>query len=78
MNGKKRDHPLTDILLYKMRTYSEKADSLIEEIVQLGGRGELERTFDLMVPPPIEHFEAALQELRDRLRRQAKERGWEV
>ncbi|HWC15686.1 MAG TPA: hypothetical protein VG498_01670 [Terriglobales bacterium] len=78
MNGKKGDHPLTDILLHNLPTYSDRADSLVKEIVQLGGRRELERTFDLMVPPPIDAFEAALLELRDRLRREAKERGWEV
>ena len=64
--------------MHNIPTYSDKADSLIKEIVQLGGKDELERTFDLMVPPPIDGFEAALQELRNRLRREAKEQGWEV
>jgi hypothetical protein len=77
MNGKKGDHPLTDILIHNLRTYSPKADSLVKEIVNLGGRRELERTFDLMVPPPISIFERRLQEMRDGLWKEAKARGWE-
>jgi len=77
-NGKKGDHPLGDILNWKARRYSEKADSLIAEIVNLGGKAELERTFDLFNPPAIEEFERSLLGIRDRLHREAKERGWEV
>jgi hypothetical protein len=79
MNGKKGDHPLTDILIHNLPTYSSKADSFIREIVKLGGREELERNFDLMVPPrPIAPLEERLQEFRDRLYRDAKEQGWEL
>jgi hypothetical protein len=77
-NGKKGDHPLTDILNWKTRRYSEKADTLIAEIVNLGGKAELERTFDLFNPPAIEEFERSLLSIRDRLHREAKERGWNV
>ena len=79
MNGKKGDQPITDILLHNLPTYSPKADALIKEIVQLGGRAELESTFDLMVPPrPIAPFEQKLQKFRDRLYRDAKQRGWDL
>jgi hypothetical protein len=78
MNGKKGDHPLTDILLHNVSVYSPTADSLIKEIVKLGGREELERNFDLLVPPATSVFEAHLQQLRDRLWVEAKARGWEV
>jgi hypothetical protein len=77
-NGKRGDHPLTDILHWKILRFSEKADGLIAEIVQLGGTAELEKRFNLFVPPPIPEFEKILQEIRDRLYREAKERGWEV
>jgi hypothetical protein len=77
-NGKKGDHPLTDIIHRKILRFSPKADGLISEIVQLGGTAELERTFDPFAPPPIPEFEASLQAIRDRLYRDAKERGWEV
>jgi len=77
-NGRKGDDPFLDILHWRIRRYSEVADRLIAEIVQLGGRTELERTFNLFVPPPLPEFERALQEIRDRLYKEAKERGWEV
>ena len=75
-NGKKGDHPITNVLRWKTARFSPKADELIAEIVQLGGMAELERTFNLFVPPPIP-FEESLQDIRDRLGREAKERGWE-
>lgn len=77
-NGKQGDHPLTDIVDWKIRRFSEKADMLVLEIVNLGGEAELERTFNLFKPPPVEEFERSLQSIRDRLYREAKERGWEV
>jgi hypothetical protein len=77
-NGKKGDHPLTDISHWKIRRFSAEADRLIAEIVQLGGRDELEKTFNLFAPPPMPDFEKSLREIRDRLFREAKERGWEV
>lgn len=77
-NGKQGDHPLTDILHWKIQRFSPKADQLIVEIVQLGGETELERSFNLFAPPPIPEFEVSLQQMRDRLYREAKERGWEV
>ena len=77
-NGKQGDHPLTDILHWKIPRFSPKADQLIVEIVQLGGETELKRSFNLFAPPPIPEFEVSLQQIRDRLYREAKERGWEV
>jgi len=77
-NGKKGDHPLTDITHWKIPRLSPRADGLISEIIQLGGTAELERAFDLFAPPPIPEFEASLQAIRDRLYREAKEGGWEV
>jgi hypothetical protein len=77
-NGKKGDHPLTDILHWKIRRFSAEADRLIADIVQLGGRDELEKAFNLFAPPPMPDFEKSLREIRDRLFREAKERGWEV
>ena len=76
-NGKKGDHPITDIVRWKTARFSPKADELIAEIVQRGGTAELERTFNLFVPPPIPEFEKSLQHMCDRLKREAKERGWE-
>jgi len=54
-NGKKGDHPITDIVRWKTARFSSKADELIAEIVQLGGTADLERTFNLFVPPPFQN-----------------------
>jgi hypothetical protein len=78
MNGKQGDDPILDIMHWKIRRFSEGADKLIAEIVELGGRAELERTFDLFQPPPIEQFEIALRQIRDRLWKDRRDRGWEV
>jgi hypothetical protein len=77
-NGKPGDHPITDIRSWKRRRFSEEIDRLITEIVQLGGRNELELTFNLFSPPPISEFRRSLAEIRDRLANEARERGWEV
>jgi hypothetical protein len=77
-NGKPRDHPLTDILVHKRKTFSVEADSLIAEIVRLGGQKEWERTFNLFGPPPLPEFEKSLKDIRQRLVGEAKYRGWEV
>jgi hypothetical protein len=77
-NGRKHDHPLTDILYWKIQAFSTKADKLIAEIVALGGQKELEAAFNLFAPPPILEFEELLQTMRDRLQNAAKDRGWEV
>ena len=77
-NGKIGDDPILDIVHWKKRRFSEKADHLVEEIVNLGGKSELVRAFNLFSPPPLQQFEASLQEIRDCLYAQAKERGWEV
>ena len=77
-NGKKGDDPVLDIVHWKIPRFSPVADSLIAEIIQLGGRAELERAFNLFRPPPLEEFEAALQQLRERLWNDRKQRGWEL
>jgi len=72
-NGKPGDHPITDILLHNIRVFSRKADRLIREICNLGGRDELEAETDLLRPPQIRELERILQELRDRLKREGGE-----
>ena len=78
MNGNRGDHPLTDILVHNLKVFSAAADSLIKEICSLGGEKELEKEVDLFNPPPIDKFENVLRELRDKLKKEAKDRGWEV
>ena len=78
MNGKKGGDPILDITHWKVARFPPIADALIAEIVQMGGRDEVERTFNLFDPPPIRQFEGDLQRLRDRILKDRKERGWEL
>jgi hypothetical protein len=78
MNGKPGDHPITDIVKWKLPRFSPIADALIAEIIQFGAQQELECTFNLFAPPPRPSFEAKLKEMRDRIFVDRKERGWEI
>jgi hypothetical protein len=87
-NGKPRDHPLTDILVWKLPTFSPSIDALVVEIVGLAGTREREELGGLLwdahrplLPPldsDLEKLEKQLHALRDRLRTQAIEKGWEI
>lgn len=82
MNGKPGDTPILDITAYKLLVYSPDADALVEEIVRLGGRDEIEPTllgeFHPSAHPDLKKVTEYLAAVRDRLLRNAKERGWEV
>ncbi len=67
-NGKPGDHPVTDILVHRLRVFSPEIDALILEIVRLGYREELERAVNLLDPPPNAQLESRLKELLERLR----------
>ena len=40
-NGKPGDHPLTDILVHKLKVYGDEPDDLIRKIAELCSRQEL-------------------------------------
>jgi hypothetical protein len=71
-NGKIGDHPLTDITIHGRRVYSEQADALVQEIVDLGGRDEISdmlfRDFHDFGNPDVPKLERVLTKIRDRLR----------
>jgi hypothetical protein len=74
-NGKIGDQPLTDIIIHGRRVYSERADLLVRQIVELGGREEIA---DLLLleyndpgNPDIAKLEHVLTEIHDRLLRGA-------
>jgi len=84
---------LTDILYWKLPAFGEPQDSLIRDIVQFGGRSRLDdgtrlgRTLNrLWLPSPndkqrtaeLEEVAQVLQSLRDQLRQEAIDGGWEV
>jgi hypothetical protein len=86
-NGKPGDHPLTDILVHKIEVFSPRADALIREIVELGGKAELDGDINLSAldprfpstePVDLSRLEAQLESLRDRIRADRQQRGWEA
>jgi hypothetical protein len=78
MNGKKGDDPILDIVYWNAPVFSPEIDSLIAEVVELGGRADIEKRFNLSRPPALQEFAAALRELRNTLKKDRKDRGWEV
>ena len=82
MNGKPGDSPITDITVHKLQVYSPDADALVVEIVMLGGRDEIEprllAEYDPHARPDIRVLTEYLVSVRDRRRRDAKERGWQA
>ena len=78
MKGKPGDNPITDITERRLLVYSPDADALVVEIVELGGRDEIERKlqsqFHPQRRPDLRAMTEYLVSVRDR-RRDAKERG---
>jgi hypothetical protein len=84
-NGKIGDHPYTDIVIHGRSVYSDKADTLIREIDALSDdrtRRELAdrlmSEFNEYLEPNIRKLERELTEMRDRLTREARQRGFET
>ncbi len=71
-NGKPGDHPLTDIVVHRLRVYSPAVDRLVHDIVELGGREEIADLllleFNNLDHPDLTRLEAILRPIRDRLR----------
>jgi hypothetical protein len=77
-NGKPGDHPITDICTYGLPVFSPRADALIRDIHRLTSADQMRSLLDWFHPPPLAEFEGQLQILRDHLRDEARERGWEA
>jgi hypothetical protein len=80
-NGSKGDHPLTDLFYHNLSVFSPTIEALLREIHDLAGTSEwhrMEESINWFRLPPDEELEQQLRTLRDRLRHEAKERGWEV
>jgi hypothetical protein len=75
-----RRDPIPDDLVREMKSFSAEINSLIVEVVKLGGQKELKSNFDLLQFPKHspQQIRDCLLEMRNRLRKEAKERGWEV
>jgi hypothetical protein len=84
-NGKPGDHPYTDIVVHGLRVYSATADALVREIATLADEGTRRQLSAMLFQryneherPDVRALERELTQLRDRLRRQAAEGGWET
>lgn len=84
-NGKPSDHPLTDILVHKPNVYLPLAASLVREIAALADEKTRHELDDLLFTqysefsnPDIPELERYLTGLRDRLKRAARDRGFEL
>jgi hypothetical protein len=84
-NGKVGDHPYTDIVHHGLDTYSPRAAGLVREIATLSDERTRREVADLLLNDFNEHFnpdvpklEKLLTEMRERLKRKAQERGYEL
>lgn len=80
MNGKPRDHPLTDIVVHGLPVYGREADELIRRIAELSGMDRLYDWWDREIGWGAED-DLALRKARERyarLSREARERSWEI
>jgi hypothetical protein len=84
-NGKPGDHPFTDIVIHGRDVYSSTAASLVREISRLSddkGRRELADmlfgNYNEYSHPDVKGLERDLTDIRDRLLRDARARGFEV
>jgi len=84
-NGKQGDHPLTDIVNYKRDIYSPRAAALVREIDRLADEKTRAQLADLsshncneFANPDVNRLERVLTDMRDRLVRGARERGFEL
>jgi hypothetical protein len=77
-NGKPGDHPVNDILDHDLRVFSPEIDEMVREIARLVPRYRMWDMFNWHSPPPVNQFEKQVRELLDRLRTEARDRGWEL
>ena len=77
-NGTRGDHPITDILFHRARVFTPEIDDLVRELSKLMAYERLYDQFDWFDPPPTDVFHGKLRDLVARLKKEGKDRGWEV
>jgi hypothetical protein len=84
-NGKIGDHPYSDIMIHNRDIYSALARSLVREIALLADEKKRRELADMLIRdfndalnPDVPKLERVLTQMRDRLRREARERGYET
>lgn len=74
MNNEKDAHPLINIVVHHLPTFSPKVDGLIYEISRYATFYNLEQMYDWFAPPPLDQFEQELEEIRTSLIQREKEK----
>ena len=84
-DGKIGDHPLTDILVHGRDVYTSRLSALVREVAALADEVTRRELGDRLLihyneysNPDVVKLEQELVELRDRLLREARDRGFEV
>ena len=84
-NGKPGDHPFADIVIHGLPVYSDVADELVRDVARLADEPTRRQLADRLFAqynelnsPDIAAIVLELTILRDQLRSNAAERGWEV
>ena len=79
-NGKPGDHPLTDILVHKVKVYGEETDDLIRKIAELSSYRELDEWWQReIIWSPDRHSVVSNARISlDELLQRAKDSGWET
>lgn len=75
------DHPLSDILDYKLKVYGKECDGLIESISKYASRKEMLETFDWFNKDYFKDpskFASVLKVTLEKFVQDRKERGWEM
>ena len=79
-NGKPGDHPLTDILVHKIKVYGREADEVIREIAKLCSFQELDEWWQREIgwSPERRSIVSKARTRLEELRQRAKQGGWET
>lgn len=77
------DHPLTDILNFKLEVYNKECDELIKQISKFVSRHTLSEMFDWFdnfsaTDNQLKAFENNLSQKLEELKTEAKINGWEI
>ena len=77
------DHPLTDIVNFKLEVYNPECDELIRQLSKLVSMNQLYEMFDWfdnfsVTPNQLKNFEILLREKLEKVKVDALNNGWEI
>jgi hypothetical protein len=78
MNGKHGDDPALDIVHYGLSVFSPEVDNLVRELAKFMEFRRLQELLNSLGGLSVEELQIKLTETVETLRKDAKNRGWEV